>query len=196
MNTTRDTKLSWVLVLSWIVLTTAAFQLGLILSGSGSYEWFLLGALIGIAQGLVFLLWRKVSIAIWWAAATFIGWIAALTLVLGIGVVLSRVGITGTESGSVSGLIIAAFACGPVLGGTQWLILRRLVGHAAWWILATSVGFTTAIFVAVITAFTTLGLYSPHIGWIMGIIYGAITGVALKLLLGQTGLPRKSGQEA
>lgn len=169
------------LVFLWIALTTAAFQIGYI-SWSGGYEWALIGALIGLAQGLVLFLWRKDRIAVWWAAATFIGWIVVLALVWNIGSVLSSAGI-GTESGSISGLLIFALVSGPVLGGFQWLVLRRLVHGAGWWIVASSLGLVIAIFLAFIGVIYALGLYSPYVGGVVGLVYGVITAVTLKVIL-------------
>lgn len=113
---------------------------------------------IGIGIGVLqfFVLQYKIQHAWRWIVATVVGW------TLGAGLIFLFV-----QDGYdfLAGLII-----GLTLGTAQWLILRQEVQWSAWWIMISIVGWTTGI-----------GLL-PGI-FLTGILAGAITGIAIELLL-------------
>ena len=80
------------------------------------------------------------------------------------------------DPGGDVGFVVAVAAGGTVLGVLQWLVLRRQVARAGWWVLASSVGWVMGGLASGITNTTA--------GWaVLGIVYGAITGIVLVWLL-------------
>ena len=80
----------------------------------------------------------------------------------------------------------------PVLGFGQWLVLRRYIQKAGWWALANAVAWPVGVPVYVIGVLLLLDYQlrgrSTDVPWIvsgvlMGVVVGAITGIALVWLL-------------
>lgn len=113
---------------------------------------------IGIGIGVLqfFVLQYKIQQAWRWIVATLLGWTIGATLIW-----------MFVQDGDdfFAGLII-----GLSLGVAQWIILRQEVQWPAWWIVISIVGWTTGI-----------GLL-PGI-FLTGVLAGAITGIAIELLL-------------
>jgi hypothetical protein len=112
------------------------------------------GFVIGILQWLV--LQRRIRDVWKWSLATGIGWATGLAIVLYT---------IPPELSVLSGVIL-----GTSLGVAQWFILRKYLYGTGWWIAISIIGWTTGL--------TLLpGVLTT------GIIAGALTGIALELLL-------------
>jgi hypothetical protein len=133
---------------------------------STSIGWMVGGFLIGvasfIASGVVmgalqyFALQRRMRQPRNWLIATTLGWaVAALVLLL----------LNPGQSQFLSGVIL-----GVIAGFAQWLVLRQEVFLAGWWIMVNIVAWTSGL------AFLP-GFFST------GAVAGAVTGLALELLL-------------
>ncbi len=80
---------------------------------------------------------------------------------------------------------------GTLLGGAQWLALRRVLHQAAWWLPATILAWLLGMSVMLAggsliqsgTPVWTLLLVSGVTGLVLGSLLGAITGLALVALL-------------
>jgi hypothetical protein len=102
----------------------------------------------------------------WWRwLPTFIGFIAGGSLALG---VIDRVD-------SMGAALIGGALAGVVIGGGQWLILRRVLPGAAWWIAATAVG--QAVGLAVGAPLVGYGTEPRDLA-----VQGAIAGLAIGIL--------------
>ena len=112
------------------------------------------GIAIAILQWLV--LQHRIRNAWLWILASTAGWMA------GWGLDLFAV---PTELGMFSGVVL-----GAATGMAQWMILRREVYWAGWWIVISALAWTTGL--ALIPGTLT-----------SGVMPGAITGIALELLL-------------
>lgn len=112
------------------------------------------GFAIGILQWLV--LQRRIRDAWRWSLATGIGWVTGLAIVLYA---------IPPELNVLSGVIL-----GTTLGVAQWFILRQTFYQSGWWIAISLIGWTTGL-TLLPGALTT------------GVTAGALTGVALELLL-------------
>jgi hypothetical protein len=113
-----------------------------------------IGVALGILQWLV--LQHRIQNAWRWIPATFLGWVLGSTLIL------------AAPSQGVD--FFAGMILGITIGVAQWLILRREVHWAGWWIVINVVAWTTGM--ALLP-----GLLST------GAMAGALTGIALELLL-------------
>jgi hypothetical protein len=112
------------------------------------------GVALGGLQWLV--LRPHIRSAGWWGLVTAAGWAVAW---------LPATAVLPPDLGILSGALI-----GAALGTLQWLILRDQVHQAAWWILVSTLAWT-------------IGL-SGLMGTLMvGVVAGAVTGIALELLL-------------
>ena len=113
-----------------------------------------IGVGIGVLQYLV--LRYKIQHAWRWIVATVLGW---------------TVGALLTYMFVVEGFdFLAGLLIGLSLGFAQWMILKQEVQWSAWWIVINIVGWTTGI-----------GLL-PGI-FLTGVLAGAITGIAMEMLL-------------
>jgi hypothetical protein len=112
------------------------------------------GITVGALQALV--LYRRIPAAWRWALASAAGWLAGWL-----------VGLAFIPEAQV---FIAASLLGAALGTAQWLVLRRQARWSGWWIAISVVGWSSGI--ALLP-----GLFSS------GVLPGAITGIALVLLL-------------
>jgi len=113
-----------------------------------------IGVALGILQWLV--LQHYIPNAWRWIPATILGWVSGSTLIL---VVLPQ----GMD-------FFAGMILGITIGVAQWFIMRREVCWAEWWIVINVVAWTTGM--ALLP-----GLLST------GAMAGALTGIALELLL-------------
>ena len=112
------------------------------------------GFMIAVFQWLVFQ--GRISRPWNWIIATVIGWTAGYFIALFI---------LPQELETLTGMII-----GLTTGIAQWLILRRELHWAGWWIVFSAMGWTTGL--------TLL----PGV-MLTGTIAGALTGLALEILL-------------
>jgi hypothetical protein len=119
------------------------------------------GVLIGVLQWLV--LRQHVTKASRWVWAS--GGAVAI-----VGVLLFGVDKFNTDLGWVVGVSLF----GTVVGVLQWGVLRRQISQAGWWLVASTVGWVVGM---------PLGDIVGPPG--LGAAYGAITGIALVLLLRQ-----------
>ena len=112
------------------------------------------GIAVGVLQG--FILQPRIARAWRWMLATAIGWAVGALIIIGL----------LPDALDFLGGVILGLTC----GFAQWLILRENVHWAGWWMPISIAGWTTG--------FTLLpGLF------LTGMLAGAVTGVALELLL-------------
>src|SRR5688572_14747944 len=76
---------------------------------------------------------------------------------------------------SVPAALVGGALAGAVIGGGQWLVLRRLLPGAAWWIAATAVG--QAVGLAIGAPLVGYGTEPGDLA-----VQGAITGLAIGVL--------------
>ncbi len=205
--------LKWELFYWWILANTvravAGASVWLVGTSSGDFDARTLGitsllSLVIAGVMTVLLQWlvlrRYLERAGWWAFATFAGLlVASLVWVLATAITADAM-VEAIDSGNVEALQLlnalgSAFN-GAVLGVFQWLVLRRQVPRAGWWVLASIAGYVVGALVSV-RAIAWIGFVVWAASWfdvnpfahmaVMGVmsvaIYGAITGVALMLLL-------------
>jgi hypothetical protein len=122
-----------------------------------------IGLGLGVLQWLVLL--HRLRRAWWWIIATALGWMCGMAV--GYAVVPGMLDL-------FAGLLV-----GAAMGIAQWLILRRELHWAGWWIAISVVGWSTGM---------TL---MPGV-LITGVMAGALTGIALVLLMR---FPRPVGLE-
>ena len=76
---------------------------------------------------------------------------------------------------SLPAAVVGGALAGAVIGGGQWLVLRRLLPGAVWWIAATAIGQAVGLAVA-----------APLVGYETGprdlAVQGAVTGLAIGAL--------------
>jgi hypothetical protein len=120
---------------------------------------FSVGLLIGVLQWVV--LRRYLRQAGWWILASALGWAA------GWGIVIA---VAQLEIGLLTEPLL-----GAAMGMLQWLVLRRQLRQAGWWIVVSTLGWTVAL----------TGLADQLLA---GAVAGAVTGIALELLLRYPGL--------
>jgi len=115
---------------------------------------FIIGIAIGVLQG--FVLQGYLSKFWKWIIATSLGWVLGSSVIL--------------VGGFNSMDLIAALLIGITTGTAQWLILRKELLWSGWWIVISVVAWTTGM------------VLLPGI-FLTGVMAGAITGIALVLLL-------------
>jgi hypothetical protein len=120
---------------------------------------FSVGLVMGILQWVV--LRQRLRQAGWWILASAAGWSGGW----GITLALAPQGIG----------ILTEPLLGAAMGTLQWLVLRRQLRQAGWWIVISSLGWTVAL----------TGLAGQVL---VGAVVGAVTGIALELLLRYPGL--------
>jgi len=149
------------------------------------------------AQGLLLiaaqaaLLRRYAPHVRWWAGATAGGILLTLAV--------AAVGVRGDITAQSNAYGVILLCEGAMVGGVQWLALRRQVAGVRWWVLATALGWAIgeiARFSVVIAAtrfyffsgvdnpwvFPTLFILGATLG---GAVYGALLGRFLVVLLRQ-----------
>lgn len=112
------------------------------------------GIVLGMLQWVV--LRQRLRQASWWILASAGGWTIGWVII--IAVIPPE---TGIPSGTVHGV---------ALGAIQWLILQRQLYQAGWWIIISALAWTIAL----------EGLTGELL---VGAVVGAVTGIALELLL-------------
>jgi hypothetical protein len=120
---------------------------------------FSVGLVMGILQWVV--LRQYLRRAGWWILASAVGWSGGWAIALA----LAPQGIG----------ILTEPLLGAAMGTLQWLVLRRQLHQAGWWIVVSGLAWTIAL-----TGFTGQLL--------AGAVVGAVTGIALELLLRYPGL--------
>jgi hypothetical protein len=144
--------------------------LGMIMWGAG------LGFMVGVLQWLF--LPVRVSRAGRWVLANTVG----LAVASGIGSFFEEL----TSLGSIDeflGLTVVVALGGAVTGILQWLVLRGQFSRAGWWVLASTVGWGLSM--AVVGAFSAVGVGSFEGSPVGGVVLGVVTGTALVWLLRQ-----------
>jgi hypothetical protein len=134
----------------------AVTTLGWVLAGVLLPEFALAaaGLVIGSLQWVV--LRQRVPQAGWWVPASAVGWAAGWAIVIAL---------DPQEIGFLTGTLL-----GATMGALQWLFLQRHFHRAGWWIVVSALGWTAGL---------TL-LTGPLL---VGAVAGAVTGIALELLL-------------
>jgi hypothetical protein len=120
---------------------------------------FSVGVVMGILQWVV--LRQYLRQAGWWILASTVGWS------VGWG---TTIAVVPLEIG-----ILTEPLLGAAVGMLQWLVLRRQLRQAGWWIVVSTLGWTVAL----------AGLTGQLL---VGAVVGAVTGIALELLLRYPGL--------
>ena len=118
---------------------------------------------------------------LWWVLATAIGsaigW-AALPLVLP-----SINAIANVDEDQLFGILIAPLL-GLVIGGSQWLVLRRHVPQAGWWVAASVIGYVAVLILASLS--TNLRLTANEgiaDDVVLTVVLGSVVGVPQYLVL-------------
>ena len=112
------------------------------------------GIAIGVLQWVI--LQPTIGRSRHWLLASVVGWTAGWALTLAA---------VPTDFGLLAGIVL-----GAAVGTAQWLVLRREVHWAGWWIVISTLAWAAG-----------LGLMP---GFLMsGVMAGALTGIALDLLL-------------
>jgi hypothetical protein len=146
---------------------------------ANTLAWVLAAALLGdlamAAGGLVIgslqwvILRKRLPQAGWWVVASAAGWAMGWAIVIAL---------VPPEFGVLTGT-----ALGAALGTTQWLFLRRHFHRAGWWLVVSPLGWTAGM---------TL-LTGPLL---VGAVAGAVTGIALELLLRYPALMKDIGHNS
>ena len=138
-----------------------ATTLGWVLGGILLAEFALgvAGVVIGMLQWVV--LRQRIRQAGWWILASAGGWATG-------GVFVATV--LSPEVGVPVGTVL-----GAAMGASQWLILQRQLYRAGWWVIVSTLAWTIGL----------EGLTGEL--WV-GTVVGAVTGIALELLLRYPGL--------
>ena len=135
--------------------------LGWVLGGilPGELAMVAAGLVIGILQWTV--LRPRLRQAGWWVLASAVGWATGWAMIIAT---------VPPEDGTLTGTLL-----GAAMGTLQWLVLRRLLHQAGWWIVVSPLGWAVGL-----SGFTGQLL--------VGAVAGAVTGIALELLLRYPGL--------
>ncbi len=142
------------------------------------------GLLLVVAQAVV--IRRYARHVHWWAGATAGGILLTLAAI--------AVGMHG-DLGSQA-VAYGVLLEGVVVGGAQWLALRRQVPRPGWWALATALGWPAAAIAGRLLTWPAFLLFHPALGTLWGItalivlgatlggaLYGALLGRLLVALL-------------
>lgn len=132
----------------------------------------MLGLGIGSIQWLV--IRKDISQAGWWPAANVVGYSAAAVLA-SLTDSLRLDAIAG-DAGSITLMLIMGFA----VGLPQYLVLKIHFARAGLWVLANGVGMLSYGLGGIIPAHNLTDLVA--LGSIMGALYGAIEGIAWRLM--------------
>ena len=188
---------SWTLVLWWVLANAVGFGMvgagfhfpGDFRTDLAAFEWgpalfgLAIGAVTGVLVGLLhwIVFRRHLARAGWWV----------LTTALGIGVTH---GLNDAMPYSAMSAALIMISSGFFIGLIQWLHVRGQVKPAAWWIAASAASWPIA-WLAGLAVVESLGLFdvrwSAGVGFqqhglfsvVFGLVYGAITGITLLLML-------------
>jgi hypothetical protein len=168
----------------WILATTigwgligAIIEIGTFLGVNNIY-WVLLisGVSVGFAQ------WRclkqRIKRAHRWVWISGIGYATGLGVLSGFGPFIGNLipwyGLTRSVAYLITYLLTALASA--LVGGIQWLFLRREIKHAAWWIPATIVSLTTAAIITSVDASISSNglLFASVFGFLNGVGTGAV----------------------
>jgi hypothetical protein len=160
----------WGFWLWWVLASTVGWAAAGPVAALGLYRDIVVAGYVGVAVGGIvagvlqwLVLRRRVARAGGWVLASIVASAVVGVVVFGVGVVNADVGWIG-----------GAGLFGTAVGVLQWLILRQQVARAGWWVLASTVGWVAG------------GPAGAFLGWpALGVVYGAITGIALVWLLRQ-----------
>jgi hypothetical protein len=117
------------------------------------------GLMIGTLQWVV--LRQRIPQTAWWILASVVGWAGGWAIVIAL---------VPPEVGFLTGTVL-----GAAMGTLQWLFLRQHFHQAGWWIVISALAWT----------FGLTGLTGQLL---VGAVVGAVTGIALELLLRYPGL--------
>jgi hypothetical protein len=167
-------------VLNWMVMLAYADQPAWLIGLAGGA---VLGGVMGVAQWLI--LRRYTPINAWWVLAGSVG--GALGLALGMPLAdtltlpLPVPAVRGVTTAIAWRVAVQAgvtgAAAGVVIGGTQWLVLRRFIRSAGLWIIVNGLGWMAALGLgAAIT--NGAGLFGALL--FSGLAGGAITGIVMQ----------------
>jgi hypothetical protein len=181
---TDRAQVGWGLWFPWVLATAVGGGVGGIIGGgvngvlgevaNGAVGWAIVGAAIGIAQGILLRRWiRRTG---WWFLASVVGWAV------------------GAPVGFVLFGPLGYFGCGALIGIAQCLVLKRQVQRAGVWVLASVIGWGVGGLVGwgaiEVVAGALGGFWGFALGWAMGwavggAVAGAILGIPLIWLLQQ-----------
>ena len=156
MHKHKSRSFDWGFWFLWIMATAWGWVLGWILSGYLLAGIALLATGIGIGALQWLVLKQRIGRAGRWILASAAGWAVGWAIAFAF---------IPAELGFLSGFVIGAAA-----GTAQWLVLRKEVHWAGWWIVVSTLAWTIA-----------LGPLSREP--VVGVTPGAMTGIALELLL-------------
>lgn len=112
------------------------------------------GLVIGVLQWVV--LRQRLPQAGWWILASAAGWAGGWATVIALA--------------PLGPGILTATVLGAAMGTTQWILLQRHFYRAGWWIVVSALGWTAGL--ALLTG-----------PLLVGAVAGAVTGIALELLM-------------
>lgn len=194
LATTVVMTLAWIalgvvfLMFAYIgVMSSSIVQVTLFISGG-----FLAGVIVGAGQW--FVLRPKVAWAKSWFKSTVISWTGAAVAWW---IQYQFLGGSGFEIGwedVTTAVLILGVVSGLVLGGVQWLIMRRSASISPLWILSTVASwFVAALVSAFVLTHFDFGLLSYLVPLlILGLIVGLGTGLAQLILIADTSQPPAS----
>jgi hypothetical protein len=138
----------------------------------------MLGTAIGLPLGIVqwiILLWRfKNFRTLWWVPVYSFGLIFPISAIFAT--------IESYNKMMLPVLLVAWFIAGIVIGGIQWLILRKLIAHGFWLIplnLIALLGFVVCMAVGILLNQLIYCLGIVIGGFLGGSLYGAIIGLQI-----------------
>ncbi len=141
------------------------------------------GIMIGIAVGLAeCLIVRRVVRPGWWLLASCLGWTTGLACAE---LIMQRLS-PGDFSAYLSLRVVGGALAALILGGSQWLVLRKSFRGAGWWCLVTFAGGLISFWIIQPSV-----MYMSDVWWAVGIPLGALTAPVMVWLLKR---PRQSLQ--
>jgi hypothetical protein len=178
-------------LIGYVVGALAVLPLAVQLAYAAQPEWLVggaggavLGGLVGIAQWIVMRRHDKRTSG-WWAPASLVGGMIGLALGTVLGDMLtpavpppnreaaaSMLPFSAALSTGMSGAVF-----GLLLGGAQWLSLRRPPGALAWWVTANVLGWAAGLGLGAVIAAQGNVLISMLTA---GAVSGAITAAAVR----------------
>jgi hypothetical protein len=185
--------LEWTLatLVGYVVGTLAVLPLAVQLAYTAQPAWLagavggaVLGATVGGAQWLVLRRHRQ-AVAAWWVLASLAGGLLGLALGTALSDALAMTTLVPTDRETAAQMVPVRAALtvgatgavfGLLLGGGQWLALRRPRSSMVWWAVANGLGWMVAMGLGAAVAdwLTALGAMG-----VTGIVAGVATGVAL-----------------